>query len=435
VGLAGIALLAVLLPYGEASAEGDPPFDRGIASACSAEARGFDPFPDTSAGAHHEAINCVAYLGVTQGQVVDMAPAFVPSGNVTRAQMASFVARMLDVVEGYDLPTDPPDAFTDVSGEHRQRIDQLAAVGIVEGRDGGTYAPEEPVRRDQMASYIARTLEEVTGDTLPTADVFADEIHEAHDGNVRKLAAVGVVQGVDDGLYGPDRNVTRAQMASFLARGLDHLASEGFTIAGETPIFPQAIGSFTTPLEPGQPRNHNIHLAADHIDGDTIASGDRYSLNQGIGERTRARGFQENGFIDEDGDVISVVGGGVSQMATTFFNAAWFAGIELIDHRPHSQYFERYPPGREATLVWGQLDVVVENDTPFPIEIATSYTDSEVTVTLIGTPWGSVTASWDTAPDGVGTGDAFSVDYGRTVTYPDGSTSDDSYSWTYESAP
>jgi vancomycin resistance protein YoaR len=124
----------------------------------------------------------------------------------------------------------------------------------------------------------------------------------------------------------------------------------------------------------------------------------------------------------------------VSQVATTFFNAAWFAGIELVDHQPHSQYLDRYPPGREATIAWQLIDVVVHNDTPFPIEIATSHSESEVTVTFIGTPWFEVTETWDDAPAGVTSGDAFSVSYGRTVAAPDGSSSQDAFSWTYEAS-
>ena len=195
---------------------------------------------------------------------------------------------------------------------------------------------------------------------------------------------------------------------------------------------PQVVSDYTTPLVPGQSRNTNIQRAADYIDGDVIEAGQSYSLNQGIGPRTSERGFVPNGYIDEDGDVISVVGGGVSQMATTFLNAAWFAGIQLDEFRPHTIYFERYPMCREATLVWGQLDVVVTNDSPYPITIATDHSPEHVTVSFISRPWADVSSwigdpyAWD--------GPSFQVDCGRTVTYPDGTTSPESYSWRYHRA-
>jgi hypothetical protein len=191
------------------------------------------------------------------------------------------------------------------------------------------------------------------------------------------------------------------------------------------------LASFTTPLVPGQPRNRNIRLAADLIDGDVIPAGGSYSLNEGIGPRTQARGFQPNGYIDEDGDVISVTGGGVSQMGTTFLNAAWFAGIRLDDFRPHTIWFERYPMCREATLAWDVLDVVVTNDTPHDMSIRTAHTSSSVTVSLVGVRWAEV-ESWIGEPFDVGgVGGPFSVRCGRTVTYPDGTIAEDAYLWRY----
>jgi hypothetical protein len=192
----------------------------------------------------------------------------------------------------------------------------------------------------------------------------------------------------------------------------------------------QLISSFTTRLVPGQDRNVNIHLAADYIDGDVIAPGETYSLNRGIGVRTRARGFIEDGFIDTDGRLISVLGGGISQMGTTFVNAAWFSGIRLDDFRQHTIYFPRYPMCREATLSWGVLDVVVTNDSPYPITIVTDHSSESVTVSIIGRPWAEVD-SWIGEPYGW-RGESFRVDCGRTITYPDQPASSERYSWRYD---
>ncbi len=195
----------------------------------------------------------------------------------------------------------------------------------------------------------------------------------------------------------------------------------------------QEVSTFSTPLNPGEPRNENLALAAEMIDGDLILPGESYSLNQGIGERTEDRGFVENGFIDEEGELVSVLGGGISQMGTTFLNAAWFAGIEIVQFRPHSLYFERYPKGREATLIWEALDVVVENDSPYGILIEAEGTDDEVTVTFWSTPWAEVETDegepYDEEEGEVR--DGFTIDFGRTITYPDGSTSTETYTHTY----
>ncbi|WP_052667563.1 VanW family protein [Nitriliruptor alkaliphilus] len=196
----------------------------------------------------------------------------------------------------------------------------------------------------------------------------------------------------------------------------------------------QVVSSFSTPLTPGEARNHNIHLGADLFDGSIIHPGDRFSLNEAIGPRTRERGFVENGFIDADGELISVVGGGSSQLGTTFLNAAWFAGIAIVEFQPHSYYFERYPMGREATLSFGHIDVVVENDSPHAILVVTSHSESEVTVRFVSSPWAEVDTWTDDPRDRVPgqERDGFTVEYGRTITYPDGSTEEESYVHRYE---
>ena len=54
-------------------------------------------------------------------------------------------------------------------------------------------------------------------------------------------------------------------------------------------------------------------------------------------------------------------------MATTTFNAMYFAGLKDIEHKPHSVYIDRYPEGREATVAWGSVDLRFQNDTPYGV--------------------------------------------------------------------
>lgn len=429
-----VSLFAALLPPSEASAQ-TPPYNRGINRACSSEARGFDPFRDVSSGTHVPAINCIAFFGVSQGRLASNGTyVFDSLTPVTREQMASFIARTMNRVDGFQLSSGSAGAFPDSTGEHRRNIDRLAGAGIVEGRANGRFDRRSSVTREQMASFVTRAIEHITGEELRSTDVFRNAgVSSAHDDNVAKLAAIGVVQGRSGGSFGPQMPITRQEMASFLARGLDYLAGSGYGLTPETPSFRQVLGSFTTPLVPGQRRNHNIHLGADIIDGQVIQPGQRYSLNQGIGQRTRARGFVGNGAIS-GGEFVSAVGGGVSQLATTFFNASWFAGIELVSHRPHSQYLSRYPPGREATISWGSIDLVVRNDTPSPITIRTSYSNSSVTIELVGTPWATNVETRYSGPSNPPSGAAFTASYSRTVTYPNGSRSTDSFRHTYRAS-
>jgi vancomycin resistance protein YoaR len=196
----------------------------------------------------------------------------------------------------------------------------------------------------------------------------------------------------------------------------------------------EEVSSFTTELVPGESRNTNIQLGADIIAGARIAPGETFSLDEQLGPRTEERGFVENGFIDAEGELTEVVGGGTSQLATTFFNAAWFAGVRILDFKPHSLYFGRYPMGREATISRGTIDVVVENDSPHHVLIATEHGESFVTVRFFSTAWAEVDTwtgePYDRVPGEVR--DGFTVDFGRTITYPDGSTETEEYTHTYD---
>ncbi len=144
------------------------------------------------------------------------------------------------------------------------------------------------------------------------------------------------------------------------------------------------IVSFSTRFPPAAYRIQNIHRAADLIDGTILKPGDIFSLNRTVGERTAANGFAE-GIVIYNGRFEKDFGGGVSQVATTIWNAAWFAGLELIAHMPHSFYISRYPAGRESTVAWPNVDVQFRNNTDRPLLINTSYTNRSIAVSIYGT--------------------------------------------------
>lgn len=146
----------------------------------------------------------------------------------------------------------------------------------------------------------------------------------------------------------------------------------------------EIIGSFTTYFPYAEYRLTNIHRAARWMDGVIVQPGEVFSYNKAVGERTEARGFVPGIMIDK-GIFKKDWGGGVSQVATTTWNAAWFSGLELVQHKPHSFYISRYPPGRESTVAWPNVDVKFRNNSGHPIFVDTSYTNKSVTVTIYGT--------------------------------------------------
>lgn len=158
----------------------------------------------------------------------------------------------------------------------------------------------------------------------------------------------------------------------------------------------ERVSTFTTHYPHAEYRNVNLGRAAELIDGTVLEPGEVFSLNDIVGERTRENGFTE-GFIISGGVFKSDLGGGVSQMATTLFNAMFFAGLEDVEHRPHSFYIDRYPVGREATVVWGALDLRFRNDTDHGVLVhsfikpSTPGTTGSVTVSMYSTKTWDIT--------------------------------------------
>ena len=193
------------------------------------------------------------------------------------------------------------------------------------------------------------------------------------------------------------------------------------------------LGTFTTRFACCEARVKNIRLMAEAVDGTVIAPGAQFSLNQVAGERTRARGFVPAPFIS-DGKIVPSVGGGVSQLSTTMYNAAFFAGLALNAHQPHSFYIDRYPPGREATLDYASIDLTWTNDTDAPVLVRATTTDTSVTVSLHGDNGGRRVRATLSERERV-PGRDFSVQVTRTIRYADGRVARQPTSTTYDKPP
>lgn len=154
------------------------------------------------------------------------------------------------------------------------------------------------------------------------------------------------------------------------------------TEQAEAATFDDVVGQFTTGGYSAA-SGTNIALTASIVNGAIVAPGDTFSLNSWTGPRGTAQGFVESGII-KNGRPDKAVGGGISQFATTLYNAAYFAGMEDVAHTAHSYYISRYPAGREATVYEGAIDLQFKNTSQYPVRIVTSVGGGEVTVSLMG---------------------------------------------------
>ena len=145
----------------------------------------------------------------------------------------------------------------------------------------------------------------------------------------------------------------------------------------------EQVSTFTTNFT-NENSGENIRVVAAEVDGAVILPGETFSLNGFTGPRTAAEGYIESTIID-NGEFVQAIGGGISQFATTMFNAVFFAGLEDIYHKPHSYYISRYPEGREATVFYDSIDLSWRNDSETGIYVQTSWEPGAITVTFWGT--------------------------------------------------
>ena len=144
------------------------------------------------------------------------------------------------------------------------------------------------------------------------------------------------------------------------------------------------LGTFTTRFNPSNiKRTRNMRIAIGSIDGTLLSRGEVFSLNQTVGERTQARGYR-TATIFQNGKKEPGIGGGVSQVTGTIFNAALVAGLSIVSYRTHSRPVAYLPIGRDATVAWNSFDMTFKNDTAGPIFVSYRLAGSSASATVFG---------------------------------------------------
>jgi len=142
-------------------------------------------------------------------------------------------------------------------------------------------------------------------------------------------------------------------------------------------------------------RIHNVQLVAHLVDDKLIAPGATFSFNKTTGDRNAAKGFLVAPVI-VNGEVTTGLGGGVCQVSTTVFNAAFEAGLKITDRTNHALYISHYPQGRDATVNYPDVDLKFVNDTGHWLLLRTFVGPGSLTVGLYGTPTGRKVTSTTT---------------------------------------
>src|SRR5690625_4006287 len=150
----------------------------------------------------------------------------------------------------------------------------------------------------------------------------------------------------------------------------------------------ERVSEFSTPITNEAVRTNNLKVGAKSINGIIVLPGETFSLIDALEPISEEKGYGAAGMI-VNGVLKDRLGGGLSQVSTTVYNAAFFAGMEDVEHKPHSQYFSRYPEGREATIAIPSVDMKFRNDSDHGIMIESWVGDGQFNVVF----WG--TKEWD----------------------------------------
>ena len=197
-----VLTIGLLVPLGVGAVAGGP--------GASAATPKIGTFVDDDGNVHEGMIEAIVARGITTGCATGR---YCPSAAVTRGAMAAFVARALG------LPGTSVDAFDDdETSVHEVAINQVAAAGIAQGTGPRRFSPDAAVSRAQMAAFLTRALRLNTS----APERFQDVAGNLHRASINAVAAAGITAGCNPAgtRYCPDLPVRRDQMATFIARGL-----------------------------------------------------------------------------------------------------------------------------------------------------------------------------------------------------------------------
>ena len=148
--------------------------------------------------------------------------------------------------------------------------------------------------------------------------------------------------------------------------------------------FAHRMGAFVTDLSGRSfEQRVNIRKAGAFLSDTIVKTGETLSLNETAGPFTRERGFlPERGFVEKN--LVFGPGGGVCQLASTLYNAARSAGLQIEERVSHSRPVRSVPPGWDATIAYGVADLKLKNPYPFPIKIVSKIAQDQLQIEIWG---------------------------------------------------
>ena len=228
-------------------------------------------------------------------------------------------------------------------------------------------------------------------EVLPAKTLTAREIHDQLHGEMKNAsydAATGAIipeqAGADFDLNTVQSALDSAEPGQILT--LDAAIEEPEVTAKELKavLFRDVLGETRTHVSGSAGRIGNVKLSAKTISGVVLNSGETFSYNQTVGQRTEARGYKPAPAYVK-GETVDEVGGGICQTSSTLYLACLLSNLEITERYAHRYVPAYISPGMDATVSWGGPDYKFTNNTLYPIKIVTSYSGGYLTVKILGT--------------------------------------------------
>ena len=249
----------------------------------------------------------------------------------------------------------------------------VIAAHLTFAAEDGTLVPE----------FDGEALRDAVFDDNPEVGAAPQDASFDIDGDTLTVVPSKAGLGADDEDFA--ESVTTAMTADDRTGTIDleEVDPDFTTEDAEKADFSDTVAEFSTAYSSSPNRDTNLRVATDTVRGTVLQPGEQFSLNEALGRRTAANGYKPAGVISE-GQMKEDYGGGVSQVSTTLFNAAFFAGFDLDEHRAHSRYISRYPEGRETTLDWSSIDLKFTNTSDDPVVLDMNLSGGEVHARVLG---------------------------------------------------
>ena len=268
-----------------------------------------------------------------------------------------------------------------------------SAIHIIRAKDGRSVS-ESAFRTalEDILTYSQNDYRvEVTWELVPAKALTAREIHDRVAGEMRNAGYDAATDSIIPEKVGAEFDVTAAQAALDAAQPGETVeipAEIQFPAVTadelESVLFRDVLGECQTHVSGTAARKANVKLSASSINGFVMNTGDVFSYNEAVGQRTAANGYQPAPAYVK-GETVDEIGGGICQTSSTLYLACLRGDLEITERYAH-RYVPAYIPwGMDATVSWGGPDYKFTNNTNYPIKIVTEYKNSYLTIKILGT--------------------------------------------------